>query len=162
MPLPGNTPEVKRTSVVTYNSASGSISTGSQDGNWRKAKLITAASDRETLRIGSLNTMVMAVGASGTDIVEIEHGLVILSSEESAGLSTSHLTSDIVRRLFGLQRWMIGSMGPWPYSSRMHKMITLHRDDELWSCIRMRGIRGSGAQISWGLACRWSDREVNI
>jgi len=162
MPLPGNTPRATRTSVVTYNSVSGSITTSNQDGNWRKAKLITAASIRETLRLGSLNTMVMAIGASGTDIVEVEHGLLIMSNDEAEGVGTAHLEGDMVRRIFGLQRWMIGDTGPFPYTSRMHKMITLHRDDELWSCIRMRGVRGSGAAVGWGGAYRWSDREVNI
>jgi len=162
MPLPGQTPQEKRTSVVLYQNFSGNITTSLQDGNWRLAGVVASAGARETLRLGSLNVMCMAHGASGADFVAVEIGLLILSSEERTGIGTSHLSLDVMRRIFHVQRWMIQDTAPWPWVSRMAKMITLGQDAELNFVIRVKGIRGSGGQVTWGADLRWSERETDI
>ena len=162
MPLPGQTQEEKRTSVVLYQNFSGSLSTSLQDGQWRLAGVIASAGARETLRLGSLNVMAMAQAASGADFVAVELGLLIASSEERTGIGTSHLSLDVVRRIFHIQRWMIQDTAPWPWVSRMAKMITLSQDAELNAVIRVKGVRGSGGTVTWGADIRWSERETDI
>ena len=106
--------------------------------------------------------MAMYRGASGTDVVSCEIGLLIHSSEEQTAFSSAHLQSDVVRRLFLLQRWMLQSTGPYPWVSRMGRMITLQPDQVLALCVRADGLRGSGGTISWGAEFRCSQRESDI